>query len=349
MSGRLRDRAAAGAVLKLTVFVVVTAVVTAGLALTIANVGLGESNRFSAVFTDVTGVEKGDDVRISGVRVGEVREIDVLQRDDRTLARLTFTVDADQQLARTTNAAVRYRNLVGQRYIALTEGAGAGGSLPAGATIPLARTEEALDLQVLFNGFEPLFSALSPKDVNQLSTQIIQVLQGEAGTVEGLLTRTASLTSELADRERVIDDLIENLDSVLVTLSERDERLDDLLVELNRFVSGLSEDREAIGESLESIVDLQDSTTGLLAEARPGLEKDVAELRALAGNLDDNSELVERTLQRMPEKVTDLTRTATYGSWWNFYMCDAEARVVLPDGTELPRTGLHMEAARCQR
>lgn len=349
MRGRPMDRSTVSSLAKLIVFVAVTLLVTTGLGLTIANVGVGDSTRYSAMFTDVTGVEKGDDVRISGVRVGEVRGIDVVQRGDETLARLSFTVDSEQPLVRTTNAAVRYRNLVGQRYIALTEGAGDAGTLPAEATIPASRTQEALDLQVLFNGFEPLFSALSPKDVNQLSQQIIQVLQGEAGTVEGLLDRTASLTSELADREQVIDDLIENLDSVLVTLADRDEKLDTLLVELNRFVSGLSADREAIGESLESIVALQDSTTGLLSEVRPGLKRDVAELREVAGTLDQHSALVERTLRRMPEKVTDITRTATYGSWWNFYLCDAQAKLVLPHGTELPRTGLHMEAARCQR
>lgn len=342
--------------LKLLVFVVVTVVATTGLALTIANVSLGESKEYSAIFSDVTGLETGDDIRISGVRVGEVQAIELAPgvnkatgAEPKPAARVMFSVDRAHTLPESINAAVRYRNLVGQRYIALTEGAGSSAPLEAGGTIPLAHTRPALDLTVLFNGFKPLFAALSPEDVNQLSYEIIRVLQGEAGTVESLLAHTASLTSTLADKEKVIDDLVDNLNVVLGTLAERDEKLSGLISELERFVSGLSADRKAIGNSLSSIVEIQRETADLLEESRGDISTDIAQLRKVAKTLDENSDIVERTIERMPEKLTDITRTATYGSWWNFYLCDFEGRIVLPDGTELPRTSLHVTAARCQR
>jgi phospholipid/cholesterol/gamma-HCH transport system substrate-binding protein len=353
---RLRplDRATTAAATKLVVFVVVTTLATALLALTIANVGLGGSEEYKALFTDVTGVEKGDDVRIAGVRVGEVRDITVLDAGreaaaDAPLAELTFTVDADQSLSRGTHAALRFRNLVGQRYLALSEGAGAPTPLPAGGTIPVSQTQPALDLTVLFDGFKPLFAALSPQEVNKLAYEIIQVLQGEAGTVESLLAHTASLTTTLADRDKVIGDLIDNLNVVLATVADRDEKLTQLVLELQRFVSGLSADRKAIGDSLGSIVALNQETAGLLEDGRGDVETDIAELGKVAKTLDDNGPIVERTLRNMPSKLTALTRTASYGSWFNFYLCDFDGRVVLPTGQELPRAGLHVDAARCQR
>ncbi|MEQ4204982.1 MCE family protein [Actinopolymorpha sp. B9G3] len=368
---RLRplDRATTAAAAKLVVFVVVTTLATALLALTIANVGLGGTEEYKAVFTDVTGVEKGDDVRIAGVRVGEVRDIEVLDagRDAGAsgaaggeasesagsaggpLAELTFTVDADQSLSRSTQAALRFRNLVGQRYLALSEGAGSAAPLPAGGTIPVSQTQPALDLTVLFDGFKPLFAALSPQDVNKLAYEIIQVLQGEAGTVESLLAHTASLTTTLADKDKVLGDLIDNLNVVLATVADRDQKLTQLIFELQRFVSGLAADREAIGDSLGSIVALNEQTAGLLEDSRGDLKTDIAELGKIAGTLEDNGPIVERTLQNMPPKLTALTRTATYGSWFNFYLCDFDGRVVLPTGQELPRAGLHVDAARCQR
>ncbi|MEQ7126460.1 MCE family protein [Actinopolymorpha sp. B11F2] len=367
---RLRplDRATTAAAAKLVVFVVVTTLATALLALTIANVGLGGTEEYKAVFTDVTGVEKGDDVRIAGVRVGEVRDIEVLDagREVRAsaaggeasesagsaggpLAELTFTVDADQSLSRSTQAALRFRNLVGQRYLALSEGAGSAAPLPAGGTIPVSQTQPALDLTVLFDGFKPLFAALSPQDVNKLAYEIIQVLQGEAGTVESLLAHTASLTTTLADKDKVLGDLIDNLNVVLATVADRDQKLTQLIFELQRFVSGLAADREAIGDSLGSIVALNEQTAGLLEDSRGDLKTDIAELGKVAGTLEDNAPVVERTLQNMPPKLTALTRTATYGSWFNFYLCDFDGRVVLPTGQELPRAGLHVDAARCQR
>ena len=57
------------------------------------------------------------------------------------------------------------------------------------APIGLDRTTPALDLTMLFNGFQPLFSALDPKQINALSYEIIQIFQGQGGTV-GDLSRT---------------------------------------------------------------------------------------------------------------------------------------------------------------
>jgi len=347
---RSLDRATAGALVKLLVFVVVTGAATAGLAMTIGNTGLfDDAHEYKAVFSDATGVEEGDDVRIAGVQVGEVREIAIRGDGSKALAEVTFSVAKEHVLADGTEAAIRYRDLVGNRYIALTEGAGSGARLEPGATIPLSRTRPALDLTVLFNGFKPLFAALSPEDVNQLSYEIVQVLQGEAGTVESLLAHTASLTSTLADRDEVIGDLVDNLNRVLATVAERDQEMTRLVSELQRFVSGLSEDREAIGDSLAAIVSLQEETAGLLEDSRDDLRTDIAELGKVAGTLDEHSALVERTLRNMPDKLETIGRTATYGSWFNFYLCDFDGRVVLPNGQELIRPSVHVTAARCRR
>ena len=138
---------------------------------------------------------------------------------------VTFNVDSDRPLAVSTQAPIRYRNLVGQRYVALTEGAGSGRALTEDGTIPLEQTQPALDLTVLFNGFKPLFAALYPQDVNAFAFEIIQMLQGEGGNVNTLLAHTASLTSTLADRDEVIGRTINNLNAVLGTVDERDDQL----------------------------------------------------------------------------------------------------------------------------
>ena len=87
--------------------------------ITIGNISFGATTEYSAVFIDATGVVKGDDVRIAGVKVGTVKDIEIVDRDPRPG---DFTVDAARALTGATHAAIRYRNLVGQRYIALTRG-----------------------------------------------------------------------------------------------------------------------------------------------------------------------------------------------------------------------------------
>ncbi|MFF4116158.1 MCE family protein [Streptomyces sp. NPDC001714] len=338
-------RQTAAPLVKFSLFALVTIAATALLAATIVNVSFAPKDTYHAVFTDVTGLETGDDIRVAGVRVGEV---DGIRIKDRTLAEVTFTVSADRPLLAGTRAVVRYRNLVGQRYIALTEGTGdVTARLRPGGTIPLSRTQPALDLNALLNGFKPLFAALSPSDVNQLATEIVQTLQGEGGTVNSLLAHTASLTSTLADRDKLIGSVIDNLNSVLETLDKRGSRFSGLLTQLRRVVSGLSADRKPIGESLVSIGDLTDVTSGLLKDARPPLKDDIAGLGDLAGTLNKNENTVEGVLKRLPNKLDKLTGTASYGSWFNFYLCDFDGRIVLPKTKQVISPELHVAQARC--
>lgn len=349
---RTDSQATAGPLLKLGLFTVVTVSATALLAATIVNVSFTPKDTYTAVFSDATSLEEGDDIRVAGVRVGEVEDIRITGRGDRAHAEVTFSVSRDRPLLTSTRAVIRYRSLVGQRYIALTEGAGDGTRLAPGGRIPLSRTEPALDLNALLNGFKPLFAALSPEDVNQLATEIIKTLQGEGGTVNSLLAHTASLTTTIADRDQLIGSVITNLNSVLATVDKRSTRFSELLKQLQRLISGLSADRKPIGESLTGINDLAAATSGLLKDARPPLKKDIAELSRLAGTLKENEKTVEGVLQRLPDKLNRLIGTASYGSWFNFYLCDFDGRVVLPPTAagkpaETITPDLHVARARC--
>jgi phospholipid/cholesterol/gamma-HCH transport system substrate-binding protein len=196
--------------------------------------------------------------------------------------------------------------------------------------IPLARTRPALDLTTLFGGFQPLFQALSPDDVNRLSYEVIQVFQGEGGTVQSLLGHVASLTSSLADKDAVIGSVIDNLNSVVGTVAARDQQLSDLVVSLQQFVSGLSADRNAIFDSLQTIDGLAVATTDLLSQARAPLAADIRSLGDLSGNLADSGDVLQSFLQQAPTKIDLLTRTAINGSWFNFYLCSASGVVTLP-------------------
>jgi phospholipid/cholesterol/gamma-HCH transport system substrate-binding protein len=122
----------------------------------------------------------------------------------------------------------------------------------------------------------------------------------------------------------------------MVTLGDRDDELSDLLVNLRRFVSGLSGDREAILGSLESISDLSVQTSDLVAGIRSPLARDVQELRKVAGTLDANRAELDRAIQVLPIKLEKIGRTAVYGSWFNFYLCNFKGRVQLPGNLTVP-------------
>jgi phospholipid/cholesterol/gamma-HCH transport system substrate-binding protein len=312
------------ALVKLIIFMVVTTLATGVLVIIIGNITFGSSHSYKAEFVDATGLVKGDDVRIAGVKVGSVQGISIV---DRTRAMVTFSVQTDTALTKSTRADIRYRNLVGQRYIALTNEIGSTGVLAPGATIPTSRTSPALDLTVLFNGFKPLFQALSPADVNELSYEIIQVFQGQGGTLNGMLEHTASITQTLADRDQVIGHLITNLNSVLAHVGDRNRQLNQLITTFHQFVGGLKHDRGAILGSLNQISDLTVQTADLVSGIRAPFVSDVHHLRGFAANLDRGKSEIDRVLQVMPIKLTKVGRTAIYGSWFNFYLCNFTGQI----------------------
>ncbi|HET8960418.1 MlaD family protein [Nocardioides sp.] len=321
---KMLDKQTAFDLTKLVIFIVVTTIATGLLVVTIGNVSFSGTKEYKAEFVDATGVVKGDDIRIAGVKVGSVSDVEII---DRTRALVTFEVEDDSPVTGATNAEIRFRNLVGQRYITLTRGIGDTEPLDEGSTIPVEKTSPALDLTVLFNGFKPLFQALSPADLNKLSFEIIQVFQGEGGTLESLLDHTASVTQTLAARDQVIGDLIENLNDVLDHIGDRDDQLNELIRSFQIFIGGLKSDRQAILGSLDQISELSVQTADLVDGIREPFVDDIRELRETAGNLDKNKAELDRALQVLPIKLNKVGRTAIYGSWFNFYLCEYSGQI----------------------
>lgn len=351
-----RNSVTVAAGIKLGIFSLTSILVTGLLAIIMGNIGLGSDETYRAEFTSASMLQKGDDVRIAGIPVGEVKDVEILQR---TRALVTFTAESDVTLTEQSRAEIRYLNIVGDRYLALEQGDPEAPRLDPEATIPVERTSPALNLTELYNGFQPLFAALDPDQINELSMNIVQVLQGEGGTVKSLLSRTASLTNSLADRDELIGEVITNLDDLLEVADERRGQLNQLVVELRRWMGNLARDRNLIGSSVESVSTLSAELADLLTRGRPLLKADVRELRTLAATLSkrESQQVIVELLERLPESMTDQTRVGTYGSWYSYYLCDFNGEITLPKIPGLDLTGLQRQlgdisfystAARCQ-
>jgi len=340
--------------IKLIVFVVVTAFATYVLAATIANASYGSTYTYKAIFTDVSGLQVSDDVRIAGVRVGSISAIKVIrdpsQPDSPSKAQVSFTVEKSRPLPKSVLATLRYRNLVGQRYLDVHPGTGDPNDyLKPGGVIPESQTTNSLDLTVLFQGFQPLFQGLNADQLNLLSGEIISSLQGEGGSLELLLSNVGDLTNALADKDQVIGQVVDNLASVLTELGNRDTELSNLVVQLQSFVTGLSQDRTTIGDAIDGINTLATHTSSLLSQARAPLAQDIADLSALTHNLalPASQNAINFVLQNLPPTIGALIRTGSYGSWFNFYLCTLSGTITLPGGSVLHIPVTHSPAPRC--
>ncbi|MGQ0624718.1 MAG: MCE family protein [Sporichthyaceae bacterium] len=307
-----------GALVRLLAFATAAILIASLLYTTLRDSISGQTNSYTAMFTDASGLNSGDPVRVAGVRVGRVDSVKL----DGTLARVRFSVLAEQLVLANTRIAIRYQNLIGQRYVALLPGKKAAPPLTPGATIELASTANALDLTVVTNGFQPLFSELAPEEINRLSVSLVQVLQGEGGSITALLRTTSELSGRLADRDEVIGRVIDNLAAVATEIGSREVEVDAVIGELRRLSTAAAGDRVQIGESIAALSGLTDATTGLLREIRPQLRTDIAKLERVARAYARAQGPFEGAVQGLPLALAAFARQMQYGSWINLYLCN---------------------------
>ncbi|MGH3517799.1 MAG: MCE family protein, partial [Haloechinothrix sp.] len=158
---------------------------------------------------------------------------------------------------------------------------------------------------------------------------------------------TASLTSSLAEKDEVIGRVVTNLNRVLGEMNSRGDKLSSLISTTRQLVSGLAGDAKPIGDAIEGVAALSTSTAGLLREGREPLKNSIRELGALSENLADNSKVFEKFIGNLPRKYEAIGRTASYGSWLNFYLCAAISDAPRAPGG--PPVGVPLTDARCRR
>ena len=300
------------------IYALVMALILAGLFVVFGQVRFGEHTRYHAVFDDVSGLEEGQFVRVSGVEVGRVTAVEFAENNRIDVA---FEVDSSYTPTRASIATVRYLNLVGDRYLELSDGAGDPTPMAAGETIGTDRTRPALDLDVLIGSFTPLFRALEPEQVNRLSADLITVLQGQGGTVESVLAQAASLTSHIADRDVLVGQVITNLDSVLANLAAHRDTFDTALVRAHEVAARLAQDATLVGDAVTHMDAIGGSLTDLLAQSRTSLAGTIRETGNVAAQVDSRSDTVEQLTTELPDAYKALTRLGAYGGFFNYYLC----------------------------
>jgi phospholipid/cholesterol/gamma-HCH transport system substrate-binding protein len=329
---------------KFGVFGVVMSVLTACLFLVFGQYRSGSTSDYSAVFNDASSLETGDSVRVAGVRVGTVDAIKL--RPDNTVL-VSFDADDDVILTTGTRAAVRYLNLVGDRFLELDDGPGSTRVMPRGSQIPADRTQPALDLDLLLGGLKPVIRGLDPRDVNALTNALLEIFQGQGDTLQSLLSRTSSFSNVLADNNTALESLVDNLDKVLATLGKEGERFSGTLDRFERLTTELATDRDTIGDAIDSLSAGTASIAGLLSSARPPLAGTVDQLNRLAPLIDKDKGLIDVALQKAPENYRKLARVGSYGSFVNYYLCGITVRVTDLQGRTSVFPWVRQKEGRC--
>ncbi|MGZ4527387.1 MAG: MCE family protein [Mycobacterium sp.] len=308
-----------GAIWRLAVFMVVCTLGLVAMLAIFAQLRFGNELPYKARFSNVSGLEAGNFVRIAGVEVGKISKISI--QDDGT-AVVDFSADNTVVLTEGSKAIIRYQNRIGGRYLALQDGPGGTRQLRPGDTIPLSRTSPALDLDALIGGFRPLFRALDPNQINTLSSELIKAFQGEGATIGSVLARTAALTNTLADRDHLIGQVIVNLNTVLGSLGDQSTQFAKTVDSLSQLLSTLADRKRDISNGIAYANAAAGSIADLLAKGRAPLAKILNEGDRAGGLILADRGYFDDFLNTLPDAYQMLNRQGLYGDFFSFYLCE---------------------------
>lgn len=328
-------------------FAIYAAVCLTGIAVVFAvfsQIRFEKANTYNAVFANVSGLRENNFVRIAGVEVGKVKKIAV--QPDSTV-RVEFSADDSVVLTEGSRAAVRYDDLFGGRYMTLEEGAGDLKKLDPGATIPLSRTQPALDLDALIGGLRPVFRSLNPDQINALSGQLIQALQGQGPTVGSVLTQAAAVSNTLADRDRLFGQLIANLNTTLGSLGAQSDQVGKAVDSLSTLMTTLQARRDDIAQGLKGAESLFAVGSEVLTRARSPLKKVVDETDRVAGTVMADKDFLDNLINTLPDDYRIIGREGLYGDFFTFYLCDLILKVNGKSGQPTYITLASQRSGRC--
>ena len=302
MTGRLRTA------LKVAAFAAVSLFLLGSLVLELGQIDLSDRYELTATFDDVQGLLEGDAVKLAGVPIGRVASIEPV--DGRAVVR--FEVDRDVELPTDSEASIRWRNLLGQRYLYVAPGT-AGATLADGDEI--GRTRSVVDLGELFNRLGPIVKALDPDQVNAFLDAFVGAIDGNEEKLSAAIHNLATLSSALADRDEAIARLVGNLDEVATALDHREADIRTVLDNLLAVSSTFAENTDVLNAAVTEIGDFSGHLSVLLEGNRDEIERILANLATLVKVVQSKLPELDSTVAGLDTIAQTLFNVSRYGEW----------------------------------
>ena len=303
----------------LAVFVLPCSIITVYLYFSIGNVQsfkLGPLNLLDnqytlrAMFDDVSGVLPNDNVKVAGVVVGKVTKVKVV--NGRAL--LTFKVRDGVHLPTDTSASIRWRNLLGQRYVYLYPGK-ASTILRSGERVTITRS--VVDLGELFNRLGPIVKAIDPEQVNVFLDAIVGALDGNEAKLRTAIDNLAVLAGTLGARDQAIGRIVENLDTVTATIAARDREIRTILDNLVAIATAFNENTDVLDTAVTELKTFSDNFGGLLENNRAQIDRTLSNLAKIVDLVRTKLPSLDTTVMNLDDAARRLFTASRIGEFLN--------------------------------
>jgi phospholipid/cholesterol/gamma-HCH transport system substrate-binding protein len=275
---------------------------------------IGGGDTYHAMFTEAGGLKVNDEVRIAGVRVGKVDEIELAGNE----VKVSFKVDDAAEFGTGTRAAIKVKTILGSMFLAL-EPAG-GGQLDEGATIPAARTTSPFDVVEAFEGLAATSEQIDTDRLAESLTTLADLTRNTPEEFRGALDGLSRLSANIAAKDEQLNSLLVNLERVSTVLDERDQDIIALMEDADVLFRALVARREAVHDLLVSTTTLSKELTRLIDQSRADLKPALAHLENVIAVLNKNEDNLDNSLRLMAPFYRVFANTLGTGPWFDTWI-----------------------------
>ncbi len=331
----MRRKAARGpdyaTTLKTLVFVALTGLLTFYIGQQILGTSFHARYKLTATFDDVTGLLEGDDVKVAGTPVGQVDSIEVV----RGKAVVKMAVDKDVRLPSDSTAAIRWRNVMGQRVVYLEPGSSQS-MLGDGDRVP--HTRSAVDLGDVVNALGPLTRNLDPNQLNKILFAFSQALDGNEQNISALTDNLDLLLQTFAARKKTIEGMIDDYETVSAAVATRDKQIAASIDNLQSLTKVFANNRRLLENAIVEIDGVTTNLNQVLGGNDAQLARIVDNLGKFAETFRLNVDQLEKMVQQLPLTLRQLFASANGGHFLRTNaLCLNVMQGPCPFPMELPR------------
>jgi phospholipid/cholesterol/gamma-HCH transport system substrate-binding protein len=269
------------------------------------------SLRYQALFSEAGGLASGNDVTVSGIKVGTVSTIELDNGD----ALVGFTINSKYALGSDTTAHIRTGTLLGERVLAL-DSAGTG-TLDPRQIIPTSRTSSPYSLTDAVSDLTANTAATNTDTLNQsldtLADTLNQIAPQLGPTFDGL----SRLSQSLNNRNQSLAELLKTAGDVTGILSERSQQVNTLILNANDLLGVLNDRRQAIVGLLANTSAVSRQLTGLVADNEKELAPTLEKLNRVNAMLEKNRDNIAKALPGLAKYELTQGEIVASGAYYN--------------------------------
>ena len=273
---------------------------------------------YQAEFSEAAGLRPDDEVRVAGIKVGEVTDVELDSETGHDRVIVSFRI-SDAWIGDQTSAAIKIKTLLGRKFLALQPSGAT--SLDPDVRIPLTRTVTPYDVTEAFEGLADTAGAI---DTDQLAASFRTISDTFANSpqhVRTALDGLSALSTTISSRDQQLAELLRNTRQITGTLAASNEEFDKLIKDGDLLLTELSNRRDAIHALLTGTTDLAQQLSGLVADNSEQLGPALTQLDTVTGILEKYAGKLSESLRLAGPYFRVVNNTAGSGRWVDNYIC----------------------------